>query len=130
PAFRPRQRRGRWWMILGIGWVVYGIAHGSLVHMHPLTGVPLQGITVVSSQGITINGDNEKQAYNAEGKNVLIKGNGDTITLHGKALSVTIIGDNDAVIGDTAQSVEIDGNGDTVTWSGAPAGDSSAGKTQ
>lgn len=111
---RPR-RRWRWWALIGIGWAVYGIAHGSLLHV--------QTPGAASSPGITVNGDHEKQAYNAEGKDVVINGDGNTITLHGRALSVTVNGDNDTVIGETARSVETNGNNDTVKWSGAPAGE-------
>lgn len=111
---RPRQRRrGRWWMILGIGWIAYGIAHGHLSHLQ----AALPPRVIVGGSHL------RSQTYNVSGKDVIISGNDDTLYLHGSPLSVTVNGDNDRVVTDTARNVKVNGNNDTLNWVGAPTGE-------
>jgi hypothetical protein len=111
---RPRQRRrGRWWMILGIGWVVYGVAHGSLVHM--------QKPSIPSSQGIVISGDNQIFTADPTGKNVEVRGDKGTITLNGNCPWLIVNGDHNLIRVKGVTRLVMDGGNNTVIFSHGPA---------
>lgn len=104
---RPRQRRrGRWWMILGIGWVAYGIVHGHLSPPHKQ-----------SNQGAAISANYQTLTSGTLGQNAEVSGDGDTIILQGNCPTLTVKGDSNHIrVEGTVGRIIADGDSNTIVY--------------
>jgi hypothetical protein len=119
-----RQVRRGWRGMRGWAWIVFwctggfGLLAGGF---GMLAGLPhlLDGQTVITGHTITINADSITQPVNAQGKDVVINGDRDVITLQGTAKSLEINGDFVTVTGDAPQSYMMGGERDIVHFKAA-----------
>jgi hypothetical protein len=112
-----RQVRRGWRGMRGWIWVIFWCTGGFGL----LTGLPhlLHTQNITPGQTITIDADALTQPINVQGKDVVISGDKDKITLQGTAKSVEINGDFTTVTGDAPQSYVISGDGDIVHFKAA-----------
>ena len=115
PLSRPRHRwRGRWWLLFGVSWAVYGITHGSFVQK--------QGPGISSSQGIVIRGDNQVFNSNPAGKNVEVRGDGGAITLNGDCPWLIVHGDHNMIrVKGVIKHMVTNGDNNVVIFTRGPA---------
>jgi hypothetical protein len=106
-----RHSKGWLWVIF---WCTggFGLLAGLPHLLHPQT-------VTTTGHAITIDADALTQPINVQGKDVVINGDKDKITLQGTAKSVEINGDFTTVTGDAPQSYVISGDGDNVYFKAA-----------
>ncbi len=110
---RPRRRwRGRWWALIGIGWAVYGVVHGSFVSPMTSRFAPVQSGTTVE-----VTGDGGTVSYVVHRSDVEVSGDNNTVTLRGQCshLNVTGGGNTVRVIG-TVKNVSTAGDHNKIHW--------------
>lgn len=101
---RPR-RRGRWWVPLGIGLLIYAGVHGNHVHI-PAT-----------AKGAVISGNNRTLTSATQGKAVAVSGDKDTLILQGDCPTLTIAGNGNHIrVEGTVERVIAAGNGNSVVY--------------
>jgi hypothetical protein len=114
PVMQPkigRQARRGWRGMRGWIWIVFWCTGGFGL----LTGLPH-----LLSQTVAITGDSTAETIPAQGKNILILGDGDKITLLGHAHSVIILGDKTTLRGEAPKTYESLGDHNDVQWNSKP----------
>jgi hypothetical protein len=81
------------------------------------------GTVEESDTQIVINGSNQVQVLDCRGRDAVIRGGGNALTLEGECNGVSVVGDSNMVELDTVASITVNGNSNAVRWKRALRGE-------